>query len=102
MQVLKIESDDVCLTLTSGGCNALNLLIQGARQVVAVDCNPAQTALLELKAMAIRFCPYGLPFSFLHASVHYIFVLGFMCVHGTYFSSRLSDGAAGQSPICCA
>ena len=44
----------MCLTLTSGGCNALNLCIQGAAQVVSVDCNPAQSALLELKAVAIQ------------------------------------------------
>ncbi len=107
LQVLKPESTDTVLTLTSGGCNALNLLLHGAGhvrtlsapqssdwalwpvvlklskccqskdvpcctcdphavsinqsladcadlQVVAVDCNPAQSALLELKATAIR------------------------------------------------
>lgn len=54
MQVLSISSDDNVLTLTSGGCNALNLLIHGAGHVVSVDCNPAQSALLELKATAIR------------------------------------------------
>ncbi len=53
-QVLQIQEGDVCLTLTSGGCNALNLCIQGAAQVVSVDCNPAQSALLELKAVAIQ------------------------------------------------
>ena len=42
------------LTLTSGGCNALNLLLHGAGNVVSVDCNPAQSALLELKATGIR------------------------------------------------
>ena len=47
----------MCLTLTSGGCNALNLCIQGAAQVVSVDCNPAQSALLELKAVAIQCAP---------------------------------------------
>jgi len=53
-QVLKICAEDTVLTLTSGGCNALNLLLHGAGRVVAVDCNPAQSALLELKATAIR------------------------------------------------
>eukprot|EP00884_Botryococcus_braunii_P001650 jgi/Botrbrau1/11486/Bobra.0360s0013.1 len=54
MEVLKINDKDTVLTLTSGGCNALNLLLHGAGQVVSVDCNPAQSALLELKAAAIR------------------------------------------------
>ncbi len=54
VQVLKICKEDTVLTLTSGGCNALNLLLHGAGRVVAVDCNPAQSALLELKMVAIR------------------------------------------------
>jgi len=52
--VLNINEDDVCLTLTSGGCNSLNLLLHGAKDVYSVDCNPAQSALLELKAVAIQ------------------------------------------------
>lgn len=58
VEVLKVNSQDTVLTLTSGGCNALNLLLHGAGHVVAVDCNPAQSALLELKATAIRQLPY--------------------------------------------
>ena len=53
-QVMDINENDTVLTLTSGGCNALNLLLHGAGEVVSVDCNPAQTALLELKAVAIQ------------------------------------------------
>ena len=33
MQVLKVNSQDTVLTLTSGGCNALNLLLHGAGHV---------------------------------------------------------------------
>lgn len=54
VQVLKINKRDEVLTLSSGGCNSLNLLLHGAGHVVSVDCNPAQSALLELKAAAIR------------------------------------------------
>lgn len=56
-QVLMINGRDEVLTLSSGGCNTLNLLLHGAGHVVSVDCNPAQSALLELKATAIRFAP---------------------------------------------
>ncbi len=56
-QVLKINKRDEVLTLSSGGCNSLNLLLHGAGHVVSVDCNPAQSALLELKATAIRSLP---------------------------------------------
>ncbi|EFJ07823.1 hypothetical protein SELMODRAFT_429387 [Selaginella moellendorffii] len=49
---LYLNPSDVVLTLTSGGCNALDLVLQGAKQVVAVDMNPAQSYLLELKRLA--------------------------------------------------
>ncbi|CAD7703949.1 unnamed protein product [Ostreobium quekettii] len=58
MDVLELSENDRLLTLTSGGCNSLNLLLQGVKEVVSVDCNPAQTALLELKATAIARLPY--------------------------------------------
>lgn len=58
MEVMDINEKDVCLTLTSGGCNALNLLLHGAKQVVSVDCNPAQSALLQLKQVAIQQLEY--------------------------------------------
>ena len=32
-QVLKVDKSDTVLTLTSGGCNALNLLLHGAGHV---------------------------------------------------------------------
>lgn len=55
---LDIKPTDTCLTLTSGGCNTLELLIAGAKMVVSVDVNPAQTALLELKSIAIQRLNY--------------------------------------------
>eukprot|EP00193_Tetraselmis_chui_P003477 CAMPEP_0177768144 /NCGR_PEP_ID=MMETSP0491_2-20121128/9552_1 /TAXON_ID=63592 /ORGANISM="Tetraselmis chuii, Strain PLY429" /LENGTH=701 /DNA_ID=CAMNT_0019284907 /DNA_START=236 /DNA_END=2341 /DNA_ORIENTATION=+ len=59
IEVLKISAKDTVLTLTSGGCNALNLVIHGAKEVVAVDCNPAQSALLELKKESIKRLEYA-------------------------------------------
>jgi hypothetical protein len=55
---MDINPSDTVLTLTSGGCNALNLLLHGAGHVVSVDCNPAQSSLLELKRTAIAQLPY--------------------------------------------
>ena len=55
----QINENDVCLTLTSGGCNSLHLCLAGARAVYSVDCNPAQSALLELKQVAIRQLGYS-------------------------------------------
>ena len=51
---LEITPDDEVLTITSGGCNALDLLLTGARAVHAVDINELQTALLEFRIAAIR------------------------------------------------
>lgn len=42
------------LVITSGGCNALDYALCAPRQVVAVDANPRQTAVLELKLAGIR------------------------------------------------
>jgi betaine lipid synthase len=55
---MDINPTDTVLTLTSGGCNALNLLLHGAGHVVSVDCNPAQSSLLELKREAIAHLPF--------------------------------------------
>lgn len=46
-------TDDV-LVISSAGCNALDYALAGANSVRAVDVNPRQNALLELKIAAIR------------------------------------------------
>jgi len=57
-KVLDLNKNDVCLTLTSGGCNSLNLLLNDVKHVVSVDINPAQSALLELKTVALQELEY--------------------------------------------
>lgn len=57
-QALNLTSDDSVLVITSAGCNALDYLLAGAGHVHAVDMNPRQNALLELKASAIRNLDY--------------------------------------------
>ena len=52
-----VAGDDV-LVIASAGCNALNLLLGAPRRLVAVDINPAQTALLALKLAAVRTLPH--------------------------------------------
>ena len=51
---LEVGPSDRVVTITSGGCNALDLVLAGALEVHAVDVNPLQTALLELRIAAIR------------------------------------------------
>lgn len=53
-QALELGPDDTVLVITSAGCNALDYALQAPRKVVAVDANPRQTALLELKVAGIR------------------------------------------------
>ena len=51
---LDVTADDRVLVVTSGGCTALTLLAAGPAELTAVDINPAQTHLLQLKLRAIR------------------------------------------------
>jgi S-adenosylmethionine-diacylglycerol 3-amino-3-carboxypropyl transferase len=53
-QALKLGPDDTVLVITSAGCNALDYALCGPARVHAVDANPRQTALLELKLAGIR------------------------------------------------
>ncbi len=57
-QALRLGPDDSVLVITSGGCNALDYALCGPRRVVAVDANPRQGALLELKLAGIRALEY--------------------------------------------
>ena len=46
-------ADERAVVIASGGCTALSLLAAGAGEVHAVDLNPAQNHLVELKAAAV-------------------------------------------------
>jgi S-adenosylmethionine-diacylglycerol 3-amino-3-carboxypropyl transferase len=52
-EALKLGPADRVMVITSAGCNALDYLLAGAGEVNAVDVNPIQNALLELKRAAI-------------------------------------------------
>jgi S-adenosylmethionine-diacylglycerol 3-amino-3-carboxypropyl transferase len=51
---LKINPDDDVVSIASGGDNSLALLLDGPRSLVAVDSNPAQIFLVEIKKKAIE------------------------------------------------
>ncbi|MCR9294197.1 MAG: BtaA family protein [bacterium] len=53
-QALELGPDDRVLVITSAGCNALDYCLVGPKHVHAVDMNPRQNALLELKMAGIR------------------------------------------------
>lgn len=58
-RALQLGPDDSVLVITSAGCNALDYLLDAPHSVHAVDMNPRQTALLELKASGIRELDHG-------------------------------------------
>src|SRR5277367_1525909 len=51
---LELRPDDRVVVISSAGCNALDYLLAGAGEVNAVDVNPIQNSLLELKVAAVR------------------------------------------------
>lgn len=53
-EALALAPTDHALVVTSAGCNALNALLAGPRQVTAIDLNPVQNQLLRLKAHVVR------------------------------------------------
>ncbi|MEC9094234.1 MAG: BtaA family protein [Planctomycetota bacterium] len=55
---LELGPEDDVLVITSAGCNALDYAITGPNHVYAVDMNPRQNALLELKISAIKNLDY--------------------------------------------
>ena len=57
-EALALRPEDRVLVITSAGCNALDYALSGAR-VLAVDVNPRQNHLLELKRAGIRALDFG-------------------------------------------
>jgi betaine lipid synthase len=53
-RLLKITSDDVILAITSAGDNILSYALERPKRIHAVDLNPSQNHLLELKVAAFR------------------------------------------------
>lgn len=59
-RLLKIGNDDVVLCVTSAGDNVLDYLLHGnPRRIHAVDLNPNQNHLLELKVAAFQSLSYA-------------------------------------------
>ena len=53
-RALRIGPDDRMLVITSAGCNVLDYALLGPQRIFAVDANPRQSALLELKVAGIK------------------------------------------------
>lgn len=57
-RILNLKSDDVVLAICSAGDNILSYLLQSPARVHAVDLNPSQCHLLELKVAGYHALPY--------------------------------------------
>jgi S-adenosylmethionine-diacylglycerol 3-amino-3-carboxypropyl transferase len=57
LQALKLDEHSRVLTISSGGCNALNYLLENPQTITAVDLNRHHIFLLNLKIAALRFLP---------------------------------------------
>ena len=69
-QALALSSRDTLLVITSAGCNALDYALLGPRRIHAVDANPRQTALLELKLAGVRALEFEDFFQIFGAGFH--------------------------------
>lgn len=67
---LALKPDDTLLVITSAGCNVLDYALAGPRRIHAVDANPRQTALLELKLAGIRNLSFDDFFALFGQGVH--------------------------------
>lgn len=57
LAALELDRSSRVLTISSGGCNALNYLLAGPESVTAVDLNRCHIHLLDLKIAAVRSLP---------------------------------------------
>lgn len=57
LQALRLDENSRVLTISSGGCNALNYLLADPAGVTAVDLNRHHIYLLNLKIAALKFLP---------------------------------------------
>jgi S-adenosylmethionine-diacylglycerol 3-amino-3-carboxypropyl transferase len=57
LQALQLDAKSRVLTISSGGCNALNYLIENPESITAVDLNRHHIFLLNLKIAALKSLP---------------------------------------------
>jgi S-adenosylmethionine-diacylglycerol 3-amino-3-carboxypropyl transferase len=56
---LKILPGETVMTITSGGCNTMSLLLQDPSIIYTVDINPCQSYVIELKIAAMKHLGYS-------------------------------------------
>ena len=117
-QLLGLGPDDAVLMLTTGGCNVLDRLLDNPAHVVAVDLNPSQNALLEIRLAAARALTHDQFFRIFAESDRALFdevyrtelrpllsapAAAFWDQHAAIFDSFFYSGAAGGlARVICA
>lgn len=86
---LELTPEDTVMVITSAGCNALDYAIEGPKHVYAIDVNPKQNALLEMKQTCIRQLDFEQFFS-LFGEGH---LTGFKDVYQSKIRPELSEAA---------
>jgi S-adenosylmethionine-diacylglycerol 3-amino-3-carboxypropyl transferase len=69
-ELLALDASSRVVMITSAGCNALDYLLDGPAEIHAVDVNPRQNAVLELKLALIRRGDFGDLFEFFGIGSH--------------------------------
>lgn len=69
-ELLALGADSRVVMITSAGCNALDYLLDGPAEIHAVDVNPRQNAVLELKLALLRRGDFGDLFEFFGIGSH--------------------------------
>ena len=88
-QALRIGPSDQVLVITSAGCNVLDYLLDEPARVYAVDVNPRQNALLELKLAGVRALDYDTFFQ--------LFGRGYLATWKSVYKSALRQWLSEES-----
>jgi S-adenosylmethionine-diacylglycerol 3-amino-3-carboxypropyl transferase len=69
-ELMALDANSRVVMITSAGCNALDYLLDGPAEIHAIDVNPRQNAVLELKLALIRRGDFGELFEFFGIGSH--------------------------------
>lgn len=69
-ELLQLDKDSQIVMITSAGCNALDYLLDNPKTIHAIDVNPRQNALMELKKATIESGDYSDLFKLFGEGVH--------------------------------
>src|SRR5262245_26475846 len=82
-QLLALDGASRVVMLTSAGCNALDYLLDRPAEIHAIDMNPRQNALLELKLALIRYRPFEDLAAMFGVGSHFAYKEVYSAVRGT-------------------